>query len=380
MKNSDLRYRALLPRIFSVLILAAAYPAFADISDVFREYVDRIVPVTHQVARESAQGKELAVLVSSLSCLQARLAAAAVHASQVDAYLAGSAVEQGPLCPKTESGLVDLKAIFRRSSWLLQAVNHASELAIEVAAFEKEKQLILQRCSDAQSFGGYDESQLGLRFAVPEQPSLLDGIQIVYGDGGGLETIPLVGSVIRLGINIKEQKAIRELEGKLEAQHVHTEDYRRYAREQCTAALDGARAQLEEYSQLARSLLEFAEKIPTPRIKELAGRIQGCADDYERQLVQLLKNEAEDLARRKFGQEEDEARFWLLYPDWKAAFQTDAAAVQNSDATCEKREPIFLELSRRLSVAKLVGATSDPVVKMALVAAAAFDRQCGVAP
>ncbi len=346
--------------------------SWADISDVFSEYIGRIVPVTHDVARKTARAKELSLFVAALSSLQNRLATASKHSVQIAAYLEQADSSAIDPCPRGLDGLVELELVFKNSAALIQAVNHSQTMSQTVSQLQGQLDYAKSRCAAADAFDSYDESELGFSFVAPEKPGLFDGVYLVYaegenggsqGGGNGVEAIPIIGSIVRMVRNGEQQSKIDDLTKRLNASRARTADFRRYAKESCAEIYQSHAQVILDYGLMIQQLKDFISTIPQKNLLERAEKIQKCSEGYEIQLASLLKQQALEMARRKFGREEDEARFWLRYADTKPHLQAIAQQARGAqEKDCGTLGESFRILRRFSDLARVLGSDQDPLI------------------
>jgi hypothetical protein len=356
--------------------------AFADISDVYGDYIGRIVPVTHDVARKTARAKELSLFVAALSSLQNRLTTASKHSVQIAAYLEHADSSTTEPCPRGPDGLVQLERVFKNSAALIQAVNHTQTMTQAVLQLQEQLDYAKNRCAAANTFESYDESELGFSFVAPKKPGLFDGVYIVYaegenGGGNGVEAIPLIGSIVRMVRNGEQQSKIDELTNRLNGSRARTADFRRYAKEACGEIFQGHSQVILDYGALIQQLNDFIRTVPQKSLLERAERIQKCSEGYETQLASLLKQQAIEVARRKFGREEDEARFWLRYAETKTQLQAITQKARGAEEKdCGSLNERFRILRRFSDLARLLGSEQDPLLFETHAAANQLAKLC----
>ncbi len=360
------------------VILAGSLSLADNVGDRFKAYVDKTIPLTHEVARKAAHAKEIASFVNRASLSQSHLAQATKWSLMIEKFLSAPR-GNGTFCQTSRDGLVNVRELFLQASSLNESLNALHKVRDSVAEFRRLGATVEGACLDPQSYSAYNIEELKFDFHFPEKPELLDGVQLgwVFGGGEGarqennsnrsdeaggqfvdfLQWIPLVGAGVRMIRNHGIRVGIETQTARLKRDSAETGSYRQYAQESCVAIYKENKAVFQHYEILAIKLAAFVDRIPEQEIRERVSALQGCIENYAEQLKIFLEEEADALARRKFGRQADESRFFLKHRSLATDLSASLAKLDGPQSLACGQGGAEAELvGRLLAIARLAGA------------------------
>jgi hypothetical protein len=386
-------------RSVSLLVLCLGVTAQADnVGDRFKDYVNRTIPITHEIAKAAAAAKEMGAFVNRASLAQSHLAQASKWALMIEKFLPTVKPEAG-FCTTDARGLVDVRQVMTQASTLYEALNSVLKVRESVADFRRVATAVETACDADAAFAAYDIKELGFSFYFPEKPELMDGIYLVWTSGGGpgaqqdngkqkeageqffdfLSVLPFVGSVVRVFRNNGIRVSIDADTARLAKEVAQTGNYIAYAKESCRTTYTENKKVYEDYQAMATSLSKFADSIPVDEIKNRVKALQNCVKRYPEQLKVLLQQEADAVAQRKFGQPINEARFMARRPNLLAEIQTALPKLDGPHSlACGEGATIREWLERVLVGANISGAAAHSALVQARSVLAKRTAVCGV--
>jgi len=295
--------------LFLFLTVLAA-PLRADVSDEFEKYLNEVIPMTHQIAKQTSYVMEYSVAVNRASLAQSHLAGASREAILLKKAISDMDLTDVASLAEAKATPPDFNHSLRQIFGASQIRNIADRIRTHLKAYEAIRDGIGGPCEDFGNFSRYHVESLGFSFRIPEV-GLIDGVYIVYASGssqsnpasgekqdsGGFEQIPLIGSLFQFGKNIYERTRIGDLVDRLNREIPKTEQYQQYAQENCRVVAGIQRTLFKVYDPLQESLQKLVDDIPVDLLKKLSKFYRARLAVYEKELHAHLRNQAEAIAK-----------------------------------------------------------------------------------
>ncbi len=182
----------------------------------------------------------------------------------------------------------------------------------------------------------------------------MEGVYFVYaegGDGGGFESIPIIGSLYALGKNISERGKITDIAARLQRDQANTGDFRRYAQEACRQIAEAQKSAFEVYGPLKRSIEALEESIPEDSLVKLKQLHRVRIALYENAYRAFLEAQAKQIANRLSNSPLRSATEIQRTVEINERLYVNAKKLQNT--SCDKPTPLLRKLRSDIAYSKL---------------------------
>jgi hypothetical protein len=295
-----------------LLIFLVAASAFSDVSAEYEKYVDTVIPLSVEIAKQDAFVRELQVFQNRASMAQSQLAKASESLFVAHEFTRKFKVQDDSFCPRLAEGSVDIAEVARQIFVTSQAINAIDLVPIHLGAYKQVSDGLSLACSYDAAFSQYHSEAIGMELYFPKNVELFDGIYVVYANGtdaqgnkkDGFESVPLVGSIYRFFDNVFENDRLGDLRERLKKGIVNSTQYRQFAKDACRNILDASGNAIfaethKFYLQLEQLVKEFDRKNMERRVAAL----RGCLTEYETSIVRAFVDRESANVKEKTRQE-----------------------------------------------------------------------------
>ncbi|MCC7441882.1 MAG: hypothetical protein IT285_09620 [Bdellovibrionales bacterium] len=253
-----------------------------DTADRFKAYVDRMIPLSFDLARGNAEIRESALGLEILSLAQQAIFDAS-HAvgglARAAGLLPGTA---SVACPVDLAGRPDPRETLRQV-WAAEQLAHWRErLGTALRAFDaivRENQALCSRELES------DYLVSRIDFGLEElNVEALDGAYVEFSDPLSFLAYSLV-TVVQLAFNLDEQSRIDEAKERYRRRSVQNRDYASFARAACRRVDNSLSPALSSLAELARKYSDRARLYGDAEIEAIRRRANACLDLLEAQAV-----------------------------------------------------------------------------------------------
>lgn len=273
-------------------------------ADAYHGYVDKMIPLSKEIARADAARRESATFASGAAAAQVALSGATDAGA---AFASLAEMIKDPSAIVLSDGSVDLE--FAVEQYLLYS-QMATLHSVSAELFKTFEDLSTSLAHAADGpFDDYSLTWLQKQFSQ-EEVELFDGVfPVIIIDGDPVTTtVSIIVSVVyntwTIIANAKEEAEIEEDKRRLRDQSATDTDYRSYAKEAATGLVSTWNQYFVLYEALYKSLMAWHGSVDVERVADRRDALRGALNSFVIQQVNSVANTARDDVRRQLGEQD----------------------------------------------------------------------------
>jgi hypothetical protein len=367
--------RALTALALCTLIVLASPARAETAAEAYRKYVDRMIPLSFDLAKENAVFSEQLIFFDRLSNLQSGYSAASDAATLFDRLLPlfpAAAAQQS--CPSRPDSSVDVAEAMRELMLVAEVGNARMEVAGRLAAANLVMDSIAHACD--RGLEDYSIDRLRVQLAH-ESIDPVDGAYFAVDLSGNpyVLIVSFFFTMFQIIENDEEQQEIGRQQARYIRDSAKSADYARFARNACRALVPEFTTIFESYRPIRTSLEAVLAKVPEVMIAQGEARLSACVESEHQAAVARLMEQVSRSVHDAVRAQSPGAHVGMSI-ELNMAVQRDL--VRLASVPCGTGAEVVDEIRGAVSAMHLYGLSGDTTVApRAEAALEARARQCG---
>ncbi|MCB0416818.1 MAG: hypothetical protein H6617_05105 [Bdellovibrionaceae bacterium] len=317
------------------LQLVLAPCAYGDAAGEYKEFVEKMIPLSFELTRESALYQETKVLLDRLSRAQSYLSRASEAALIVARQLEDAGTSRSAACPLTGEKKPDVQRMIFEYQAVSEALNYYAAWEQSMVAYTDLESEFEKACDKLSAFNTYKQETLLLNTTYHPDVSVFDNTYITTS-GAGLALLPkevleefagetatnVLGTGLKLGeavlivtgllsvvviiFNVIERIKIDKLKTRLALERAQDSHYQEAAQKACVALSISAQPYFNEYKKTYTSLSELFRTMPKKTVENRKSQLQACFKKFEDAYVRYVESKEDEETVTKAGMRNDE--------------------------------------------------------------------------